>query len=66
MCNNAARGYQPNVNNGNANWYTQIMGNTDDKIRYRTSTNGSGWTSWKTLLSTADLQNINVASATKL
>ena len=64
MCNNAARGYKPNVDNGSANWYTQIMGNTDDKIRYRTSTNGSGWTSWKTLLSTADLQNINVASAT--
>ena len=45
------------------NWYNQLYGSTNQRLYFRTRTNGSSsWTSWRTLAYTTD----NVASATKL
>ncbi len=66
MCNNAARSTKPNINNGYACWYTQIMGNTDDNLRFRTSTNGSGWTAWKKLIHSGNIGSQSVSNADKI
>ncbi|MCR8874301.1 tail fiber domain-containing protein [Phocaeicola barnesiae] len=44
------------------NWFNQLFGATNNRIYFRTRTNGGGWTPWNKLAYITD----NVASATKL
>jgi hypothetical protein len=44
-----------------SNWFNQLYGSTNDRLYFRTRTNGSNWTSWHKLAYITD----NVASATR-
>lgn len=52
----------PSQTGTNDNWYNQIYGATNDRLYFRTRTNGESWTSWHKIAYITD----NVASATKL
>lgn len=43
------------------NWFNQLYGGTNDRLYFRTRTNGGNWTSWHKIAFITD----NVASATK-
>lgn len=44
-----------------SNWFNQLYGGTNDRLYFRTRTNGGDWTSWHKIAFITD----NVASATK-
>lgn len=50
----------PPSQSSTSNWFNQLYGSTNDRLYFRTRTNGSNWTSWHKLAYITD----NVASAT--
>lgn len=62
LCNGSARRYAPNTGGRLDSWYSQLILTTDNRVRARFSTNGSEWSTQRTIAYITD----NVASATKL
>lgn len=51
----------PAQTGSSSNWFNQLYGSTNDRLYFRTRTNGGNWTSWHKIAYITD----NVASATR-
>lgn len=62
LCNSQGINSKPSLNNNNANWYSQLLFGTDNRVYARFNTNGVGWSGQNKIAYVTD----NVASATRI